>query len=422
MVEETPAAAAPAVDVPPPRRRSTFSSLKYRDYRYLWFAQVGRAAAMWMEQIARPVLILQLTDSALQVGLVVAVRMAPQLIFGLISGVVADRFDRKRILLAAQWVTMSGHFLLAGLVLAGIVEVWHVFALAFITGTSMVFNQTSRQSLIPQIVPKEDLLNAVALNTVALNIMRIAGPALAGVILLTGSNVGPVYLVSGFLGASVIVSIAQVRIQRAPKAGDERSSWIGDLKDGLRFAVKNPAVLAVLGPPLIMFVFGMPYLSVFVPLFAKRVLDLGDAGVGVLMASAGFGAVLGSLFMASQAQLHQRGRLLLLFMALFSSALILFSRATFLPLSIVLLMVTASMSTSYMALTNSLLLEMSPPDMHGRVMSLMSLDRGLVPVGATIAGALAASMGPQDGLLVMASICLGLTVLAAVFAPALRRI
>jgi MFS family permease len=368
------------VEAQPRRRFATFSSLRYRNYRYLWFAQIGRAAAMWMEQIARPVLILQLTDSGLMLGLVVAVRMAPQLLFGLLSGVAADRFDRKRILLAAQWVTMASHLMLAALVLTDVVQVWHVFALAFVTGTSMVFNQTSRQSIIPQVVPREDLLNAVALNTAALNIMRIAGPTLAGVILFSG-NVGPVYLVSGFLGVGVIACISLVQIQREPRRTDGQVSWLDDLREGLGFAIRKPALLAVLGPPLIIFVFGLPYLGVFVPLFAKRVLDLGDSGVAALVVAAGAGALLGSLFLASQTQLRRRGLLLLTFMALFSIGLILFSRSTLLPLSIVALMGAASMSTSYMALTNSLLLELSPSDMHGRVMSLMSLDRGLVPWG-----------------------------------------
>ena len=421
MADEPAARPEPALEAPSRRRFSTFSSLRYRDYRLLWLGQLGRAAAMWMEQIARPVLILQLTDSELLLGLVVAARMAPQLPFGLLAGVAADRFDRRRILLLAQGATTSFHFLTAVLVLTGVVQTWHVFALAFATGTSMVFNQTTRQSLIPQVVPGEDVLNAVALNMAALNVMRIIGPGLAGVILI-GGDVGPVYLVSGVLGAGAIACISLLRVRHAARPPEEQPSWFEDLRAGIAFAVRRPAVLAVLGPPLIMFVFGLPYLAVFVPLFAKEVLALGDSGVGALMAVTGAGAIVGSLILASQTQLRRRGLLLLVFLAVFSSGLILFSRSTWLPLSIMLLMGASSMSTSYMALTNTLLLQLSPPDMHGRVMSLMSLDRGLVPVGAIVAGALAATLGPQDGLLVMAGVCLGLTALAAVAVPALRRL
>jgi MFS family permease len=413
-------AAAPAIDLQPPPRFATFSSLRYRDYRFLWLGQVGHAASLWMEQIVRPVLILQLTDSALMVGLVVAARMLPMLFFGLLAGVIADRFHRKRILLATQSVTMSVHFLMAGLVLTGVIEPWHVFVTTFVSGTSMAFNQPARQSLIPQLVPREEVLNAVALNTSAISLMRILGPAMAGVLLLSG--VGPVYLLNGAMIAGVMLCTVLMAIPYEPRPQELETSVLEDLRESLAFVARTPSVFWVLGPALILFVFGFPYQSVFVPLFAKRVLDLGDSGVGALVAVTGAGALIGSLTLASRAELPRRGLLLLGFLGVFSIGLLIFSRSTFLPLSIIALMGTAAMSMSYMALTNGLLLELSPPAMHGRVMSLMSLDRGLVPLGATIAGALAASLGAQDGLLVMAGICLALTLVTAAAAPALRRL
>ncbi|MCH7488301.1 MAG: MFS transporter [Chloroflexi bacterium] len=421
MANDSTTSTPPASGPPVQRSFSTFSSLQYRDYRFLWFGQIGRAAAMWMEQIARPVLILQLTDSELMLGLVVAARMTPQLLFGLIAGVAADRFDRKRIIVLAQIATMAFHFITAALVLTDVVQAWHVFALAFATGTSMVFNQTARQSLIPQLVPEDQVLNAISLNMAALNVMRIAGPGLAAFILL-GGDVGPVYLTSGILGAGVLLCLSMVRIKHEPRQAEEESSWFDDLRAGLDFVRRRPEVLAVLGPPMIMFIFGMPYITVFLPLFAKDVLDLGNAGVGALMAVTGAGAIVGSLVLASQSNLRHRGLLLMAFMATFSALMIVFSQTTYLPLSILLLMAAASMSTSFMALTNSLLLQLSPSDMHGRVVSLMSIDRGLVPIGAIAAGALAASMGAQDALLIVAAVCLGLTIVATIAIPPLRRI
>ena len=421
MANDSTTSTPPASGPPVQRSFSTFSSLQYRDYRFLWFGQIGRSAAMWMEQIARPVLILQLTDSELMLGLVVAARMTPQLLFGLLAGVAADRFDRKRIIVLAQIATMTFHFITAALVLTDVVQTWHVFALAFATGTSMVFNQTARQSLIPQLVPKDQVLNAISLNMAALNIMRIAGPGLAAFILL-GGDVGPVYLTSGILGAGVLLCLSMVRIKHEPRQAEEESSWFDDLRAGLDFVRRRPEVLAVLGPPMIMFIFGMPYITVFLPLFAKDVLDLGNAGVGALMAVTGAGAIVGSLVLASQSNLRHRGLLLMAFMATFSALMIVFSQTTYLPLSILLLMAAASMSTSFMALTNSLLLQLSPSDMHGRVVSLMSIDLGLVPIGAIAAGALAASMGAQDALLILAAVCLGLTIVATIAIPPLRRI
>ena len=420
MVEEAIAGAQPPAEVPPRRRFSTFASLQYRDFRFLWFGQVGHAASLWMEQIVRPLLILQLTDSALMVGLVVAARMLPMLFFGLIAGVAADRLDRKRILLTTQWVTMSMHALMAVLVFTDVIQPWHVFATTFVSGSSMAFNQPSRQSLIPQMVPREALLNAVALNTTAINLMRVLGPAIAGLLLFTGF--GAIYTLNAVMIGGVMVCTYLMQIKRMPRASETPTGWLDDLKENFAFVARTPAVLSVMGPALILFVFGLPYQSVFVPLFAKKVLDIGDSGAAALVMVTGVGAIVGSLVMASQTTMRRRGVLLIAFLAVFGTGLLVFSRSTYLPVSVVFLMAAASMSTSYMALTNSLLLELSPPDMHGRVMSLLSLDRGLVPLGATIGGALAAAIGPQDGLLVMACVILALTASVAVFSPALRRL
>jgi MFS family permease len=403
-----------------PRPSGTFASLHYRDFRYLWLGQVGHAASLWMEQIARPVLILQLTDSALMVGLVVAARMIPMLIFGLFAGVVADRFNKKRILLTTQAVTMSVQFLTAALVISGLIEVWMVFITTFIAGTSMSFNQPARQSILPKLVPRESLLNAVALNTSAINIMRIVGPAIAGVLLFIG--IGSVYLVQGFILAVVMLVTSLMHVPSEPRPREEQISMLGDLRESLRFVAETPVVLSIMGPALILFVFGFPYQSVFVPLFAKQVFELGNSGVGWLTMVTGAGALAGSLFLASRGTLGRRGLVLLGCLALFSTGLLLISRSEYLAFTIVVLAGTACMSNAYISLTNSLLLELSPEEMHGRVMSLLSLDRGLVPLGATIAGALATTLGPEDALLVMSLICLSLTALVAVAAPALRRL
>jgi predicted MFS family arabinose efflux permease len=264
------------------------------------------------------------------------------------------------------------------------------------------------------------LLNAVALNTSAINIMRIVGPALAGVLLFSG--IGSVYLVQGCMLAGVMLVTSLMHVPYEPRPKDEQVSMLGDLRESLRFVAETPVVLSIMGPALILFVFGFPYQSVFVPLFAKQVFELGDSGVGWLTMVTGAGALAGSLFLASRGTLGRRGLMLLGCLALFSTGLLIISRSDFLLFTIVVLAGTACMSNAYISLTNSLLLELSPEEMHGRVMSLLSLDRGLVPLGATIAGALAAALGPEDALLVMSLICLSLTAIVAVAAPALRRI
>lgn len=398
---------------------ATFSSLAYPNYRYMWLGQLGHSASLWMEQVARPVLILDLTDSAFLVGLVMATRMAPMLIFGLVAGVAADRMDKRRLLLTTQAVTMATHFALAFLVLSGAVEVWHVFVTAFISGTSMSFNQPARQSLIPRLVPQEALLNAVALNTAAMNVMRIGGGALAGVLLIP-LGIGGVYLMNGILFIGVMAVTWAIRIERETRAAvGGGASWLRELGEGLAFVTRGHLVYVV-ALAFILFVFGFPYQGVFVPLLAIDVLGLGDSGVGWLVATTGVGALIGSLTMATRQRFERRGLLLLAFLAVFSAALIITSQSTWTPLTIITLLIVGAGGVSYMALTTTILLENSPPELQGRVMSVVSLDRGLVPLGAIIAGALASALGAQTGLLVMGTVCLALTAAAAILSPRLR--
>jgi MFS family permease len=402
------------------RQLSTFASLRYRSFRLLWLGQLGASASLWMEQVARPVLILHLTGSAFMVGAIVATRMAPMLLFGLLAGVAADRFDKRRLLLACQSVTMTCHFVLAALILSDVVEVWQVFVTAFVSGTSMSFNQPARQSLVPRLVPQEDLLNAIALNTAAMNVMRVGGGALAGVLLIP-MGVGGVYGLNGIMYIGVIAATWAIQVPKAEGQAGERAAWLTELREGLAFVARGHlAYLVALA--FILFVFGFPYQGVFVPLLAIDVLHLGDSGVGWLVATTGVGALLGSLVMASRGRFGRRGLLLLLSMTLFSAALIVISQSTWLALTVPFLALLGAVGVSYMALTATLLLEGTPAELQGRVMSVISLDRGLVPLGAVIAGALAESVGPQSGLLIMGSICLALTVAAALLATPIRRL
>ncbi|MBI4298020.1 MAG: MFS transporter [Chloroflexi bacterium] len=409
----------------------TFRALGYRSYRYFWLGQLGDSAAMWMEQVIRPLLILQLTGSALMVGLVITVRMVPIFAFGIIAGVIADRYDKRRILMYSQAVTMLMHLTLAVLLISGRVQIWHIFATAFIAGGSMAFKQPARQSMVPRLVPADVLLNGLALNSAAMNIMRVTGASLAGVLLIA-FNYGQVYLLNALIFVGVIWTTTQIKLSEPteipvelPYVRHRRSrGWalLRDLADGFRYINSNRLVLYLMGMALLIFILGQPYQQVFVPLIALKVLEVGRTGAGWMLALTGVGALIGSITIASRERFPRRGLLMMLMVMVFSLALILLSRSTWIPLSAVALILAGSMQTSYMALNNSLLLERTPQEFHGRVMSLMSLDRGLMSVGAILAGSLAEALGPQLGLTIIAGTCLGLTILAFLFVPVLRRI
>ncbi len=407
----------------------TFRALRYPGYRYMWLGQMGHSAAMWMEQVVRPLLILELTGSAVQVGLVISVRMIPQFVFGLLAGVIADRYDKRRVLMLSQAVTLSMHLTLALLILTGNIKIWEIFATAFISGASMAFNQPSRQSLVPRLVPPENLLNALALNTAAMNIMRVAGASLAGVLLLF-LDYGQVYLLNAVLFAFVIWTTTQLREWQphdAPEVSGQseskkRSTIAHDFGEGFRYVFQTRRVLYLVGMALLLFILGQPYQQVFIPLIALDVLNVGRSGAGWMLALTGVGALIGSLIVASRRSLHHRGMVMMGFLVVFGLALVLLAQSKWLPLSVVALIVAGGMTTTYNALNTSLLLEQSPPEFHGRVMSLMSLDRGLVSVGAIMSGFLAEALGPQMGLTVIATACIAFTLILFAFVPVLRKI
>lgn len=409
---------------------TTFRALHYPGYRYLWLGQLGHSAAMWMEQVVRPLLVLELTHSPLQVGLVVSVRMIPQLLFGLLAGVIADRYDKRRVLMISQIITMIMHFILALLLLSKRISVWHVFVTAFISGGSMSFNQPARQTLIPRLVPSDLILNAIALNTAAMNTMRVLGAGLAGG-LLVFLDYGEVYLLNAIIFIYVIWTTAQIAFKELTSSPElslekpgkaEKTSILYDLLEGFRYMAANRLVLYLVGMALVIFVIGFPYHQVFIPLLALNVLQIGRSGAGWMLALTGVGALIGSLTMASLKRLPRRGIILMIFLVVFGSALLLLSQSRWIFLSVIGLIIAGGMSTAYNSLNISLLFEQSPPNYHGRVLSLMSLDRGFVSVGAVLAGGLAEALGPQLGLEVLALTCIGLTLMIFFFIPALRRI
>lgn len=393
----------------------TFRALRHRNYRLLWLGQTGHSASLWMDQVARAVLILQLTDSALMLSLVIATRLAPILVFGLIAGAVADRSDRKRVLFITQMVTFGTHLFLGVMVTTGLIETWHVFATALVAGTAMAFNQPVRQSLIPMTVPREDVSNAVALNSLALSVMRVGGGSLAGALLIFLST-GGVYLVNAAIYTLVILSTSAMHLPAREAPEGKRPGLFADLGEGFAYVAKNPNLGVIAGLSLVLFVFGFPYQQVFVPLLATDVLDLGNSGVGFLAGATGVGAVAGTLFVASRSNIARPGLQLFINLFVFGTALVAMSlQATVLGTAL-LLAVAGSMTVTYMALTNTILLENSTPEMHGRVMSLLSLDRGLIPLGAILAGMLASGLGTRPAVFTMGALVLAMAALAFLLA------
>ena len=320
-------------------RLSTFHSLRYKDFNLLLQGQVGAAASMWMENLARPLLIFELTESALMVGLLQATRMAPQLLLGIWAGVMADRMDKRRILLISKMVTLVSHFLTGVLILTGVIEPWMVFVTTFATGSSMAFDAPARQSLIPRLVPEQSIPNAIALNLAAMNLMRIVGPSIAGLILVF-LDFGDLYIIQALMYLWVIFCTLRIST-RTSEENQVRGSMMSDLFEGFGAVKRDRIIFYILLLCLAMFVLGFPYQGLFIPLIAVQELDIGKSGAGLLVSVTGVGAIAGSLAIATFGdRLPHRGLLLLGMVLAFAGGLILFAQTQFIPLVVVALIVT----------------------------------------------------------------------------------
>ena len=409
------AAKAPEhTEQPPSGRYSTFSSLRFRNYRLLWLGQASHAGALWMEQIAGPWLVLELTgDSAAHVGGVVATRTVPMLLFGVWAGVIADRFDRKRVLLLTKSGVVLLNFSFAALLISGNIELWHVYVFSFARGVFMSFDQPARQSLVAASVPAQLVTNAVAMMSATQNMMRIVGAASAGFI-LDAVGVDTTFVIITVIYSGSVLTTALLSIETPQRAaGAERSfrSMGASLVEGMRYAVSQPAIRGVLLLSLVYFAFGMSWMQVFAPLFARTVFETGGTGFGLLLSFSGIGALLMTLLIATKMP-RRTGLWLPLVSMGMGVMLVLFALSTYLPgtfgqlVPFVFVMGAGAMQTTYMSLSNSTLLTAAPEEMRGRVVSLMSLDRAMVVGGAAGGGLLAAWQGVQIAQIVYGVVCL----------------
>lgn len=398
------------------RLPATFSSLRHRNYRLLWFGTLVSSSGDWMDQIAFNWLVYELTHSAVALGLANLFRLAPILVFTLIGGVVADRVERRRLMFTTQTVAMLLALVLAVLVSTGLVQVWMVFVIAAGRGIMMSFNQPARQSLISDLVPAESLMNAIALNSATLNLTRVIGPAIGGGLIATVGVAGAFY----FNAASFLAVLAGLAMMRfSARTARSRAGMLADLAGGVRYLNGQPTLRTLVLLALLPMVFGMPYMTMLT-LFAKDVLRAGGIGLGLLTAASGVGAVLGALFVASLRDTTYRGRLMLGGLVAFGAALVAFSVSPWLWLSLLALIGVGISQQMYMATNNTLIQVYVAEEYRGRVLSTLFLNRGMVPLGTMLAGFGAAALGPQVAVGGMAAVLVLMALLAARFAPSAR--
>jgi MFS family permease len=391
--------------------------MAHRDYRLLWLATLGTGAGWWMDTVTRGWLIYELTGSATQLGLVSATRALPFLAFGLVAGIAADRWNRVAQLQISQGVSLALNLLLAVLVATGSIAVWHVYVTAFLMGISQAFMQPARQSMIPALVPRAELMNAVALSSGAFSITKSVGPALAGLLVASITLVGA-YLVQAAVYLWALTNLTRLNVPEPPRTG-ARKSMLEDLRAGLTYVRGDVAILTLLLLALIPAVLGQPYYFLL-PMIAGSVLGAGPTGLGLLAAAPGIGSLLAIAALALVGDLARKGSWMIGGAILFGLSLMLFSQSQWLPLSFVLLIVVGIAQSGYNALNMTLLQKLTPDTYRGRVLSLLLLDRGMVPLGAASIGLLGDLWGPQQAILTMGSLCALVAAVVALRVPRLR--
>jgi MFS family permease len=392
-------------------------ALRSRNYRLFFTGQSVSLIGTWMTRIATSWLVYRLTGSAALLGVVGFAGQIPAFVLGPIAGVWVDRWDRHRTIVITQILSTVQSFALAFLALAHIITVWEIVALALVQGLISAFDMPARQSFVIQMVEhREDLGNAIALNSSMVNAARLIGPAIAGVVVASVGE-GYCFLIDGISYLAVIVSLLMMRIAEAPAKKPARV--MAHLNEGWLYVVHSVPIRSILLNLSIVSLFGMPY-SVLMPIFASKVLGGGAHTLGFLMAATGVGALAGAMTLAARRNVVGLGRRIVITTSLFGVSLVVFSLSRSLWLSLLTLPVVGFGMIQQMAASNTILQTIVDDEKRGRVMAFYSMAfQGMAPFGSLLAGSVAARFGAPVTVTVSGVACvLG----SAWFASRLREI
>jgi len=409
------------VAAPPPELRplaAAFRSLRHRDFAFFWTGNFLSNIGTWMQNLALGWLVLELTNSPFLLGLNGFLGSAPSLFFSLLGGAIADRLNRRKLMIYTQTSMMVLALILAVLTSFRVVTIGEILIISFLAGLASALNNPAYQALVPDLVEREDLMNAVALNSAQFNMSRAIGPTLAGLALGTVGAAGCFYL-NSFSFLALIIALLVIRVPPHP-VHEGPSVWHAIL-EGLRYVSRQRALIVLLSVPSMLSLLALPFV-VLMPVFARDLLKVGASGLGYLMAGAGLGAVISALTLAAQANIERRGNFIVGSAAVFSLALILLSQARSFGWAFFLLVVMGATMVGALALTNSTLQVSSPPELRGRIMSMYNLAvLGLAPVGSLQAGAVAEALGVRFALALGGAICLAYFLTLFLFLPRLQR-
>jgi len=375
--------------------KKTFQAFTYRQFRLLWIGAFTSTVGTWMQEVAQNWLILTLTASTFLLGLDAFLGDVPILLFSLLGGVIADRVDRRKMLLASQYLQMSFAFSLAILIHTHLVSVCHILLLSFMTGSAQAFGGPAYQALVPMLVDKKDLPNAIALNSIQFNLARIVGPLAAGVAFTT-FGAPTCFALNGFSFVAVITALSCLKVRSIPKASGEKI--LTDLRGGFSFLRHQPILLALNVLAFCSTFLGIPLMTLL-PVFARNVFRQGVEGYSSLMAILGGGAVLGALLVAALGGSLHKGKVTLYLQLILGGLVVVFGLSRHLWFSRALLFFGGMALVAIFALVTSLVQLQAPEEMRGRIMSFyMIAFRGGMPLGSLVSGFFANRFPPPTVL------------------------
>lgn len=388
-----------------PAFETIFRALNYRNFRIFFAGQTVSLVGTWMQQVAMSWLVYRLTNSAFILGVVGFASQIPTFILSPVAGVLTDRWDKRRMLILTQTLSMIQAFVLATLVFKGAIAVWHIIVLGVFLGAINSLDIPARQSFLIDMVERKEVLgNAIALNSLMFNMARLIGPSIAGLIIAMVGE-GTCFFVNGLSFLAVILSLSLMKIiERAPKV--KKSRVLYGIKEGFNYTFGFPPIRAILALLSVISLMGMSYVTLM-PVFAKNVLGGGPSTLGFLMAATGIGALTATIFLASRKRVLKLGNIIPVSSSIFAVGVILFSLSRTLWVSMALLAVAGFGFMIHMASANTILQTIVDDDKRGRVMSFYTMAfMGMAPLGSLFGGTLAAWIGATNALIIGGVVCI----------------
>jgi len=367
----------------PSTLRRVFKAFQYRDFRLMWVGACTSSVGTWMQIVAQGWLIYRLSHSAFLLALDQFLAGIPIFLFSLIGGVVADRTERRKILLVSQYIQMGSAGILTVLVGTGMVQVWQILCLSFVSGLAQAFGGPAYQALIPTLVERDDMPNAIALNSIQFNLAVTVGPALAGVTL---ARLGEKWCfgLNALSFLAPIVSLSMISARFLPEKSTD--SIFGSLKQGIQFVRRQGSMVALIVLAFCMAALSMP-MRTYIPVFVKDIFHRGPETYGTLLSLMGVGSICGSLAVAGLGNISKKGRFALTMLICLGAGISGFSLSKFLPVSYVMLVVVGASMMAVFATVTSLVQLIVTNEMRGRVMSVYNCAfRGGMPMGNLVSG------------------------------------